>query len=229
MIQKRKGLFLTFEGGEGSGKTTQARLLHEHLAGMGWEVLLVREPGGTAVGEKIRKILLHTGSEGMKPLSELFLYLAARREHVAVVIKPAVESGATVIADRFSDATTAYQGYGRGLDPALIRQLDSLVCEGLEPDITFLVDPGSVEKGLERALARHSRMDTGKEEGRFEQEALSFHRRVQRGYREIASRHPERMVIIDGSQTVEEVHLDVLRALKERFPDKDWGSCSLKK
>lgn len=223
MVEMNRGLFITFEGGEGSGKTTQARLLHEHLSGIGWDAIMVREPGGTPLGEHVRKVLLHTESRGMHPLSELFLYLAGRKDHVMRVIEPALSNGTTVISDRFSDATLAYQGYGRGLDLSLIRRLDRLACGDLTPDMTFLLELGDAEEGLMRALARHRRMDTARAEGRFEEEEVSFHRRVLDGYRELAGSNPDRIAVIDGAGSVEEIHGAILDLLKERFSSRSWG------
>ncbi len=217
-MNKKRGIFITFEGGEGSGKSTQARLLHAHITGMGGEAVLTLEPGGTPLGERIRKVLLDPGSAGMEPLSELLLYFAARRQHVAEVIAPALERGAAVVCDRFSDATVAYQGYGRELDRRLIGRLDRLARAGVEPDITFLVDL-PVEAGLDRASARHREMGTGLEEGRFEEEEMSFHTRVRRGYLALARRHPGRIVVVDGGRRVEEVHRSIVEALNKRRHD----------
>jgi dTMP kinase len=212
-----EGLLITFEGGEGSGKSTQARLLHEHLTALGREVIISREPGGTVLGEKIRQVLLHPESKGMDPLSELFLYLAARKEHVEKVIRPGLMRGAAVVVDRFSDATVAYQGYGRGLDVDFIQKLNGEVTGGLVPDITFLLVMASVQDGLNRAGRRHRLLKTTGDEDRFEKEALSFHELVRRGYLDLARRFPQRIVTLDGEGTVEDIHRKVLDALTERF------------
>lgn len=224
MTKHRWGLFITFEGGEGSGKTTQARLLHEHLSGLGWEAILSREPGGTPLGDRLRKVLLDPTSAGMEPLAELLLYAAARREHVAKVILPALEGGVTVISDRFSDATVAYQGYGRGLDRALIGRLNRIACGDLAPDATILLDLGSAREGVRRAMERHRENGTGEREGRFEREEDRFHRDVRRGYLALARRHPGRIAVIDGARGVEEVHRDILLALAGRFKGRKWGA-----
>ncbi len=209
-----RGLLISFEGGEGSGKTTQARLLHEHLVGRGGEAVLTREPGGTPFGERLRKVLLDPSSAGMDPLAELLLYLAARREHLARVIEPALRSGAAVIVDRFADATMAYQGYGRGLDRRLVARLNRMVCGPLEPDLTFLILLADEDEGLRRARARQGRTAAGALEGRFEDESRAFHRRVGEGYRRIARRHPGRVKIIDGGDAVEAVHRRIVALLE---------------
>ncbi len=208
------GILITLEGCEGSGKSTQARLLHEDLIDRGMEAVFTREPGGTVIGEKIRKILLHPGSSGMEPLTELLLYIAARKEHMERVIRPALGRGAAVIIDRFTDATLAYQGYGRGLDTGLIGELNDQATGGLEPDLTLLFELGSVEEGLRRALDRHRRMKTEGGEDRFEKEALDFHRRVREGYLDLARLHPGRISVVDGLGSVEEVHRRVLERLE---------------
>jgi dTMP kinase len=216
------GILVTFEGCEGSGKTTQARLLHDHLASAGVSAVLSREPGGTPVGERIRRILLHRETEGIDPLAELLLYEAARREHVVQVVIPALESGAVVILDRFTDATLAYQGWGRGLGRPDIRRLNRMACGPVDPDVTFLVDVDPVEVGLSRSLARLKAAGEGTSEGRFEAEDLAFHRRVRRGYRDVARREPGRIIVMDGTRPPMDVHRDVLDALRRRFPGRPW-------
>ncbi len=222
--RRGRGLFISFEGGEGSGKSTQARLLHQHLTGLGWEAVLTREPGGTLVGEKVRRVLLHPESAGMDPLTELLLYAAARREHVSRLILPSIKEGATVIADRFSDATLAYQGYGRGLAPDLIRRLNLMASGGLMPDLTILVALDSPEKGLRRAQARDRAQGAAAVADRFEREAISFHRRVAEGYRRLARRHPGRISVVDGALPVADVHRNILELLRRRFPGMPWKS-----
>ncbi len=190
--------FITLEGGEGSGKTTQIRRLKRYLVRRGIPCHVTREPGGCPIGEKVRKILLDPGHHMMTPLSELFLYEAARAQHVKEVIEPLLKRGVTVICDRFADATTAYQGYGRRLNLPWVESLNRLATGGRRPDVTFLLDcpPG---KGLKRALGRNRRGNLDKE-GRFEEEGLSFHRLVRKGYLAIARRQPQRVRIIDARQ-----------------------------
>ena len=180
-------LFITFEGIEGSGKSTQIRLLNDFLKLRGHETVLTREPGGTPIGDDIRKILLSSENKGMSPLCELLLYTAARAQHLAQVIKPALTSNRTVLCDRFMDATVAYQGYGRGFPPDIIKTLNGLTAGDL-PQLTFLLDL-SHDTGLTRARARNSSIK-GKDESRFENEPLSFHQKVREGYLALASYQP---------------------------------------
>ncbi len=188
-------LFITFEGIEGSGKTTQIRRLARYLAQKGISCTVTREPGGTRISEKIRKILLHTDHREMAPLTELLLYEAARAQHYDEVIKPILEKGGIVLCDRFSDATVAYQGFGRKLDLKLIDQLNRIATEGRRPDITFLLDC-PLGLGLRRAVQRNRRQRKTKEE-RFERERIEFHHRVRKGYRWIARQEPHRVKVID--------------------------------
>lgn len=187
----RAGLFITFEGVEGSGKSTQARRLAESLRATGRAVTLTREPGGTALGERLRDILLDLGQSGMLPEAELFLYLASRAEHVAGVIEPALRRGDIVIADRFGDASVAYQGGGRGLGTALVESLNQVATRGVKPDVTFLLDLDPSE-GLDRLSGR------GTERDRIESERLAFHERVRAAYLSVAEREPSRFEVIDG-------------------------------
>jgi dTMP kinase len=187
----RKGLFVSLEGGEGSGKSTQARILTERAHASGIEAHLIREPGGTPLGEELRRLLLHGGP--ISPQAELLLFLAARAELVESVIRPLLNDGALVVCDRFSDSTLSYQGYGRGLDVAAIRSLNRWATGGLEPDLTFLLDI-SVELGRHRKL---SDRDT------FARQDDPFHVRVRQGYHFLAASAPERWVVLDGSEPVE--------------------------
>lgn len=218
-MPRQRGRFITVEGCEGSGKSTQSRLLCEHLTALGGRVILTREPGGTPLGDRLRAILLGSASAGMDPIAELLLYLAARREHVTALIEPALAAGTTVICDRFADASTAYQGHARGLGTALVGRLNRTATGGLRPDLTLLLDLGSAEAGLQRARERHRRAGTGGAEGRFEEEGAAFHRRVRDGYLAIARREPGRVVLVDGQGSVEEVHRRLVEALRERFPE----------
>jgi dTMP kinase len=203
MERKRLSLFITFEGVEGSGKTTQIRRLKQYLTRQGIPCAVTREPGGCPISEKIRKILLHPDHRGMAPLAELFLYEAARVQHVKDVIEPRLGKGVTVLCDRFYDATTAYQGYSRRLSLDLVLELNRLAAGRAVPDLTILLDlPSRV--GLERALQRNRTRSLDRE-ARFEQEALAFHERVRKGYLAIARREPERVKRIDARQGEETV------------------------
>ncbi len=193
--------FITFEGTEGCGKSTQVRLLADRLRQLGYQVRTTREPGGCALADAIRRILLDPGSSDMDALTELFLYAAARAQHVAEVIRPALARGEIVLCDRFADATLAYQGYGRGLDIETIRHLNELATGGLQPDLTLLLEL-PLATGLERAISRNSGAE--QDEGRFEQEALAFHERVRDGYLDLA-RNEERFRVVSASGTIEEV------------------------
>jgi len=193
-------LFITFEGIEGCGKTTQIRLLAERLRNSGYDVLVTREPGGCAIADAIRSILLHPGNSALVPRAELLLYAAARAQHVDEIIKPALTQGTLVLCDRFIDATVAYQGKGRGLDSSLIASLNTLATEGLLPDLTLLLDMPA-EEGLLRARRRNV---SSPEEDRFEREHLDFHQRIRNGYLQLARQH-DRFIVIDAAGSIEEV------------------------
>ncbi len=201
---KRQTLFITFEGIEGCGKTTQAKLLVEKLHSAGVPVLLTREPGGTRIGDQIRKILLHSENTDMAPMAELLLYEASRAQHVRQVILPNLEHGIHVICDRYGDASVAYQGVGRDLTAQLVKEANRLATGGLQPDVTFLIDIGP-EQGLSRARARNLAFDFEVEEGRFEEEDIIFHRKVRQGYLALAQETPERFRLIDGNGSIEDV------------------------
>ena len=189
-------MFITFEGIEGCGKTTQVRRLADHLQRQGHAVLTTREPGGCPIADEIRRILLSPANGELVPRAELLLYAAARAQHVAEVIQPALARGMWVLCDRFTDATIAYQGYGRGLDSQLIGELNDVAAGSTLPRLTILLDL-PVEEGLNRARRRNAQT-AGPDEGRFEDESLAFHRRVRDGYRQLATREPERFLIIDA-------------------------------
>ena len=195
-------IFITFEGIEGCGKTTQIRLLAESLQARGLRVLATREPGGCPIADAIRGILLDSANSGMAPKTELLLYAAARAQHVYEVISPALREGKAVLCDRFTDATLAYQGYGRSLDRILIDRLNRLAAGDVVPDLTLLLD-FPPEEGLRRARLRNESLPEINED-RFEQESLDFHRRVRAGYLDAAARE-ERFRIIDARGTVAEV------------------------
>jgi len=200
------GFFITFEGIEGCGKSTQLELLKAHLEKKGRAVFSVREPGGTLLGERVRSVLLNGTEEGIDPWAELFLYEACRAQLVAKVIRPALAQGKVVLCDRFFDSTLAYQGFGRGLDVEKIEGLNALATGGLVPDLTFLVDCAE-EVGLKRAWARINE-SMGAREDRFEKEELAFHRRVRDGFLEIARAAP-RVKVVDGSREISTVHGEI--------------------
>ena len=213
-----RGVFITLEGLDGSGKTTQIKRLAAWLARRGQEPVLLRQPGGTATGDRIREILLDSRSGAMAPMTEMALMFAARAQAIAEVIKPALDAGKIVVCDRFTDSTEAYQGGGRALGSAVVLDLHRLVCGGLQPDLTLLLLP-RLDASLARARRRNNRMETetGKDENRFEVEQDAFHRRVWQKYREIAAREPERVVLIEGDLTIDEVHEQIVESVSERL------------
>lgn len=190
------------EGVDGCGKTTQLELLIDRLKAAGRDPVRVQEPGGTRIGLEIRKILLDRANADLDPIAELLLYFASRAQNIAEVIRPALEKGHIVVADRFTDATMAYQGYGRELGPNVVRAVEVVACGGLRPDLTLWLDINP-ELGVRRALDRNPSART--DETRMEQEGSEFYRRVYQGYREIAAAEPQRVVCIDASGTIEEV------------------------
>lgn len=198
-------MFITFEGIEGSGKSTQAKRLAGYFQQRGFGCVLTREPGATPIGAKIRSILLDPDSRGLVPDAELLLYLADRVQHQQTLIVPALARGEHVISDRYADATLVYQGYARGIDPSRILDLHRSFCQGLDPDLTFLLDL-PVEAGLERAIGALQQGDREQRESRFELEHLDFHRRVRSGYLTLAKTHPERFRIIDARPSPEDIH-----------------------
>lgn len=207
------GFFITLEGIEGCGKSTQAVLLAEHLDALGYNVTRTREPGGTRIGRRIRAVLLDPDTDGITGLAELLLYLADRAQHISEVMEPALAAGGVVVCDRFSDATAAYQGYGRGQDLDMIKTLGDAATRDLKPDLTLLLDL-PVEAGLARAISRNE--DNGAhKEARFEQEAAEFHERVRRGYLDMACLEPDRVKVIDAAGTVDEVWEAVLAVVTE--------------
>jgi dTMP kinase len=202
-------MFITFEGPEGSGKTTQVRKLGDWWRGQGRNVVVTKEPGGTPLADRIRAILLHPEST-MDALTELLLYAASRRQHVVEVIKPSLERGAIVLCDRFTDATLAYQGFGRLLDLDKLRMLNDWVTDSLHPDRTLLFD---IDEKVGLARARSRNQASANDEGRFEAEDLRFHRRVREGYLALARQEPHRYVIIDAHGSVDDVFERVLEVL----------------
>lgn len=195
--------FISFEGIEGSGKTTQIQLLANRLESLGYNVLITREPGGCPIADQIRHILLHPDNDRLVPGAELLLYAAARAQHVAEVITPALEQGKIVLCDRYCDATLAYQGYARGLDLQLIHQLNDLAAGTCCPQLTLLLDMHP-DQGLHRAQSRNA-VAQGPAEGRFEQESLIFHSKVREGYLTLAQQEPQRIKVVDATGTHEQV------------------------
>ncbi|MGH2626361.1 MAG: dTMP kinase [Anaerolineales bacterium] len=197
--------FLTLEGPDGSGKSTQARLLAEHLRAGGENVLLTREPGGTAIGDKIRKVLMDLGNQGMAPAAEFLLFSASRAQLVRQVIRPQLEAGGVVVCDRFADSSLAYQGYGHRLSLVTVRAVNSLATGDMVPDLTFLLDI-PVEVGLQRR----------REQGawnRLDDYDLEFHQRVRAGYLELARAEPQRWIVVDAAKEEGEVWQQVEREL----------------
>lgn len=194
----RKGFFITFEGNDGSGKTTQIRLLSEYLKGKGIEVVLTREPGGTPIGEQIRSILLDKANKDMHPVTEMILYAASRAQLVNTLIKPAIEEGKAVICDRFVDSSYAYQAMGRGLGLKAVRTVNSYAIGDCMPDITFFMD-------IDADAAMKRRNASGEEADRMESEKMEFHRSVYEGYKNLISLYPERIKPIDVQKSPEQV------------------------
>jgi len=205
-------LFITFEGIDGSGKTTQLRLLQEYLLKRGIDTIIAREPGGTDVGEAIRQILLHSGTRDLNPLGELLLYYASRHQNLCQNIVPALERGQWVLCDRYADASVAYQGYGRGVDLTFIDQLNQAVIGERLPNLTFLID---LDPAVALARARQRNQDRTVDEGRFEMESLSFFERVRKGYLTMARKNPERFRIVSGELSVEDAHQKILGWVRE--------------
>ena len=185
-------LFITFEGGEGSGKSVQAKALYKRLAQLAIPALLTHEPGGTPFGKRIGRWLKWTDDRDMSPMTELMLFNASRAQLVTEVIQPNLKSGIAVVCDRYADSTTAYQGYGRGLDLEMVKAINDAATQGLKPDLTILLDI-PVEAGLARKR--------GKRQDRFEQEEIAFHQRVREGYLKLAANDAERWLVIDGTQS----------------------------
>ncbi len=209
-------MFITFEGIEGSGKSTQIRHMARYLQGRGHNCLITREPGGTRIGADIRAILLDPENSELDPVAELFLYAADRRQHVQEIIRPSLAEGKTVICDRFHDSTLVYQGVSRNLDRALVEECNSRVLEDLEPDITFLLDLAP-EVGLRRAWQELDQGGRQRRETRFEAEALDFHQRVRSGYLDLARREPARFVVVDGAGDENTVRRAVLAELEAKL------------
>ena len=202
--------FISFEGIDGSGKTTQLGLVENHLRSLNIEVVVAREPGGTEVGESIRQILLHSKTARLQPISELLLYYASRHQNLCQNILPALQAGRWVLCDRFADASLAYQGYGRGIDLQFIQQLNRAVVQQRQPDLTVLID---IDPALALSRARERNRHNVVDETRFEKESLEFFHRVRQGYLKIAQTELERVRIVNGNQSIEEVHQEILMLL----------------
>ena len=203
-------MFITFEGPEGAGKSTQVRLLAEFLRAAGHVVVVTREPGGTPIGDQVRAVLHDTANTAMAPTAEMLLYAASRAQLVHEVIRPALAGGSVVLCDRYADSTMAYQGFGRGLDRAMLATLTAIATGGLRPDLTLLLDL-DVARGLGR------RRDEGEEMNRLDLETIEFHERVRRGYLALAAAEPGRWVYIDADRSVDTVQSDVRRVVVQRL------------
>ncbi len=216
-------MFVTFEGIEGSGKSTQMGLAAEGLESRGYPVVQTREPGGTRIGEQVRAVLLSPEHGNMSPVAELFLYEACRAQLIAERVRPELEAGNLVLCDRYFDATTAYQGYGRGLDLDLIERLNDAAGQGITPDLTILLDC-AVGKGFERIQSRYR--DRAGQGGRgapdrMEKEDRAFHERIRKGYLALAEMHGDRIRVVDASGGVEEVHGKVMDCLYQALKQQD--------
>lgn len=213
----KRGTFISFEGGEGCGKSTHIRLLAEHLRSTGLEVVTTREPGGTPLCEAIRGLLqFDAGGESPCPAAETLLFCSSRAQLVANVIRPALDRGAWVLSDRFFDSTYAYQGYGRGYDIDALKAIVEFAVAGVRPDLTFLLDAG-LDAGMERLAAR---IAAGTQADRFEREKDDFHRRVRDGFRTLATAEPDRWRIIDSSLPTEEVSSKIWEIVAGQIPNR---------
>ncbi len=203
--------FITFEGPDGSGKTTQVRALYEALVAAGHDVLLTREPGGTEIGDQIRRVLHDVHNTAMLPNTEILLYSASRAQLVGQVIRPALERGQIVLCDRYADSTLAYQGYGHGIDLALLQTITFFATGGLKPDLTICLDL-PVEEGLRRKWAAYR---VGQSElNRMDRKELAFHQRVRDGYLQMAAHEPERWLVLDASRSIEAIRDDIRKQVE---------------
>jgi dTMP kinase len=209
-----RGLFITFEGPDGTGKSTQIDRLKAWLCAEGYEVVTTREPGGTEVGEAVRRILLNSRTRGLDPRAELALMFASRAQQIAEVIKPNVDAGKIVVCDRFTDSSEAYQGYGRGLGSDIVLAMHHHLCQDLQPDLTILLmfPDHAAQAALDRAQTRNAQSET--DESRFESEGEAFQRRVAEGYAAIAIRDANRVKRIDASGTIDEVEAAIVSVVK---------------
>jgi dTMP kinase len=217
----RRGKFITFEGLDGTGKSTQMRKLASVLRAAGHKVVETREPGGTATGEKVRRVLLDSSTEGLAPLAEMALMFASRAQHIAEVILPALEHGQVVLCDRFTDSTEAYQGGGRKLGSEPVLALHRILCGNLQPELTILMD-SDVAASVERARRRNRGRGAGKgrekhDENRFEQESRAFFGRVRHTYLAIAAREPQRVALVDARGTPNETHARIVEIVRNKL------------
>ncbi len=208
MNRTKKGLFITLEGPDGSGKTTQSLLLARYLKRQGHKVVRTREPGGTSIAESLRRIILNPRNRISK-ITEVLLYEAGRAQHTSELILPALRKGKIVVCERYTDATLAYQGYGRKLDIRMVKELNRIASSGLKPDLTIFLDI-DVREGLKRV-----KKISGRRMDRMERESIKFHERVRKGYLEIASREPGRIKLIRVKETPEEAHLEVVKIVEK--------------
>ena len=216
-----RGFFVTFEGLDGSGKSTQLRKLAQWLEAEGKQVTLTRQPGGTRIGDRIRALLLDSKTEKLAPRTELGLMFSDRAQAIAEVIKPALERGDVVLCDRYTDSTEAYQGGGRQLGSAVVLQMHAVMCGDLAPDLTLLLLP-DFERSLERARHRNARNGRkSRDENRFESEDAMFYRRVFEKYREIAAREPLRVVTIEGDESIDAIHQRIVEVVKARLHEHE--------
>ncbi len=209
---RRKGLFITFEGIDACGKSTQVELLYEFLRKNVAKTIRLRDPGATPISEAVRSILLDRKNSAMSPWTELLLYEAARAQMVEESIRPALEKGAVVLCDRFYDSTTAYQGYARGLDIKVVAQANRIGAVGLTPDLTLLID-------VDPQIAFDRKMKLGRPTDRMEAEGFSFQEKVRAGYLKIAAQEPDRVKLLDGGQSIAKIQQQVRRYLQPFFPD----------
>jgi dTMP kinase len=210
----KRGYFITFEGGEGAGKSIQVQILVSHLREEGKTIVVTREPGGTRIGEQIRHITHDTENVDLNPITEAYLMAAARAQHVAEIIEPAIAAGNIVVCDRFVDSSIAYQGYGRKLGPDVIANLNALAVNGATPDLTIFLDVPP-ETGMKR------RGEGSKSKDRLDLQQQDFYTRVHKGYAELTRKNKERYVIIDATQSIEQVASNVWDIVKERIDNGD--------
>ena len=216
MAGRARGKFITIEGLDGCGKSTQLGKLAAVLRAQGIEVVLTREPGGTPAGESIRGLLLDSRTAGLAPMTELALMFASRAQHLREVILPALAAGRFVLCDRFTDSSEAYQGGGRKAGVEVVHALHKLLCDGIQPDLTLLMD-SEVSASVARARRRNTAASGPHDENRFEQESRAFFERVRNAYLAIAKREPERVVLLDARQPIETVHREIVEAVRARL------------
>lgn len=213
------GRFITFEGPDGAGKTTQMKMLGERLKALGKKVVYTREPGGTKISEEVRKLLLDPSNKEMVHRTEALLYAAARAQHVEELIRPALTEGNIVLCDRFTDSTLAYQGFGRGINLSMLEELNNLAISGVVPNITLILDLDS-EVGIERISSTRV-LASGVEKDRIELENIDFHLRVREGFRRLAAKEPGRCKIVDAKKDIDTVHNEIYRLVKEVLINED--------